>query len=109
MWYVPDDLMGAAFDHNHSAIGWNKKGKVVFTFARRGDALDCHFAADKKALRYIREAISDFIAWVRKNILWCKMIIAATGPKSAVERILKSIKFNFVINHDDCAIYARFI
>lgn len=28
MWYVPNDLMGAAFDHNHTAIGWNKKVRL---------------------------------------------------------------------------------
>lgn len=108
MWYVPDDLMGAAFDHNHTAIGWNKKGKVVFTFARRGEALDCHFAADKKALRHIREAISDFIAWVRKNITWCKMIIAAINRRSVVKTVTK-LNFNYVTELDGHSIYARYI
>lgn len=108
MWYVPVDLMGAAFDHNHTALGWNKKGKVVFTFARRGDAVDCHFAADKKALRHIREAINDFIAWVRKNLHWCKMILAAVATNS-VDRLLNKIKFQLVTQYEGCNIYARYI
>ena len=108
MWYVPTDLMGAAFDYNHTALGWNKKGKVVFTFARRGNALDCHFSADKKALRYIKEAISDFIAWVRKNVKWCKMILAAVAIDS-VDRLLTKMKFQLVTVHDGCNIYARYI
>ena len=108
MWYVPTDLMGAAFDHNHTALGWNEKGKVVFTFARRGNALDCHFAADRKALRHIKEAISDFIAWVRKNIKWCKMILASTNRKSVI-RVVTKLKFQYVTSQDHCKIYVRYV
>ena len=108
MWYIPKDLMGAAYDHNHTALGWNKKGKVVFTFARRGDALDCHFAADKKALRHIREAISDFIAWVRKNILWCKMLLASI-EKNSVVKVVSSLNFKYVTTNQGYKIFGRYI
>lgn len=108
MWYVPNDLMGAPSDENHTALGWNKNGKVVFTFARRGEAIDCHFAANKKALRHMREAISDFIAWVRKNLPWCKMILAAVATDS-VDRLLNKIKFQLVTVYKGCNIYARYI
>ena len=108
MWYLPSDLMGAPTDENHTALGWNKKGKVVFTFARRGDALDCHFAADKKALRHVKEAISDFIAWVRKNIHWCKMILAAINRRSVVKVVAK-LNFNYVTEAEGHSIYARYI
>ena len=108
MWYIPDDLMGAPTSKVHSALGWNKNGNVVFTFCKKGNALDCHFSANKKALRHIKEAITDFISWVRMNIPWCKALIAATQKRS-VQKMISKLNFKHLADAKHCKIYARYV
>ena len=109
MWYIPTDLMGVPFDNNHLAIGWKKKGCVVFSFRHlSGGSLDCHFSANKEALRHIREAINDFIEWVRTTYPECYRIVAAIN-RNSVSKIVESINFKYVGNLEGHLIYERLI
>ena len=94
-----DDL-GVYQGENYLLAEWNGRGKVVFSMTRRGDAMLCHFSAEKKALRDVKQAVAEFIAWVFYVSPWCKMICAPAYPKSGIERMLR--RFGFLLcAHDD--------
>lgn len=92
-------------DENYMAALWLGPKDVMFSFAKRGKAMSCHFATDD-GQRYIRDAIEEFIAWVFKEYGWCRMVLAQVKTPS-VERLLTRIGFNFVIEHDGCKVYQR--
>lgn len=103
----PDgDLLGLTYDDNHLMVEWCCHGRVLFSFERRGDALSCHFASDKSALRFIKVAIDDFAALVREIFPWCKMLIAIV-KKPSVGRLIKKVGFTHEADVKDYQIYKR--
>lgn len=102
----PSETLGVVYDENHLLVEWFDNGRVVFSFARQGDAISAHFAADKKGLRHVKQAINDFCAWVRENAPWCRMVLAA-AKKPSVKRICEKCGFEYAFNAKGHDIYAR--
>jgi hypothetical protein len=101
------ETLGVPLDENHGLVEWfDGEAIVVFSFARRGNALDCHFAANKKALRHLRRSFDDFCDLVKSEVEWCTMIIAIIN-KISVERFILKCKFDLLSRHDDYLIYKR--
>ena len=101
------ETLGVPLDENHGLVEWfDGEARVVFSFARRGNALDCHFAANKKALRHLRRAFDDFCELVRSEVKWCTMIISINN-KDSVERLIKKLGFTYLISNEDCKAYVR--
>lgn len=92
-------------DGNHLTALWLGPEDVMFSYAKRGKAMSCHFATDN-GQRYMREAIDEFITWVFRHYRWCRMILAQVKVPS-VGRLLERIGFQFVIEHDGYRIYQR--
>lgn len=100
------DLLGLPTNDRHINVEWDRPERILFSMTQRGDSLSCHFAADPKALRYIKQAINEFCRWAFSLFRWCKMIIAVI-EKPSVERIVKKCSFFKIGTIDDKAIYAR--
>ena len=92
-------------NENHLTVLWLGPEDIMFSYAKRGKAMSCHFATDK-GQRYLREAIDEFISWVFKEYSWCRMILAQVRKRS-VERLLKRVGFSFVIEVDGIKVYQR--
>ena len=92
-------------DPNYLVALWLGPRDVMFSYARRGNAMSCHFATDD-GQKHIRPAIEDFISWVFTQYSWCRMILAQTKKKS-VARLLERIEFKFVIETGGCRVYQR--
>ena len=103
---VTGDLMGVAGNKNYAVVEWNKKGRVVFSFAQRGNAVTAHFSANKEALRHIKTAINEFCDWVFDELIWCHMVFAMT-EKDSVVRIVKKCGFVPLAYADNVKIYMR--
>lgn len=100
-----EPMYGVAHDDNYRCVKW-RDGNVVFSFAKRGEALCCHFSAKKDSLRLIKPAINEFIEWARSVYKWCKMIMAFIN-KASVERIVKKCGFVCVGIVEELTIYVR--
>jgi hypothetical protein len=100
-----DDL-GVAKDDKHVLFEWHEHGRVVFSATQHGEAMSCHFAAEKKALKYVKIAIEEFINFVFQKCEWCKMIIAIVKVKS-VERLLPKCNFQLVAELNEHSIFER--
>ena len=112
MFSYPDDLMGVPHDKDCSFLQWSKgDAKVVFSYKAKGTqsdfVLDCHFAANKKALRHIRQAINEFCSIMFEHDR-CLAICAAV-KRSSVERLVKKCGFTKfgVSTGENINVYAR--
>jgi len=101
------DLMGLTTDDNHLVLLWTGPGKVLFSVSRRGNAASCHFASDRTGLRYLKQAIDDFVLFVFWLFDWCTMVLAQVR-KDSVGRLIKKVGFLPVADIDDITVYARF-
>lgn len=99
-------LMGLLVDENHLVFKWTK-ANVLFSVSRRGNAASCHFAADKRSLRLLREAMNSFAEHVFWWFDWCTMVIAQV-KRPSVGRLIQSIGFLEVAQVDDITVYARY-
>ena len=103
------ERLGVPFDDNHGLVEWFKgDARVVFSFARRGNALDCHFAANKKALRHLKRAIDDFCELVKNEVEWCTMIVSIV-IKGSVKKLVSKCEFNHLLSNDKYSIYVRIL
>lgn len=101
-----DDL-GVTRTENFALCEWRAgDAKVVISYSRKGEAMECHFAANKAALRYIKVAIEEAVNWVFLNFEWCKMILSV-GAKKGVLRMIQKLDFKHVYTIDGTEIYAR--
>lgn len=100
------DLMGVLMTPPRVAIEWVGPGRVVFSFTQLGEAISAHFSADKKGLRYLKQAIEDFCEWAFEAFDWCRMILAIVGKPSVV-RLIKKCGFSHVTDIDDNMVYTR--
>lgn len=96
---------GIAHDKNYRCVKW-RGGNVVFSYAKRGDALCCHFAAKKDSLRLIKHAINDFYSWALSAYEWCKILLAFVD-KPSVGRLISKVEFAPIAKAGDLIIYAR--
>ena len=39
---------------------------ILFSVARKGNAASCHFKSDKKSLRFLKQAINEFVEFCYK-------------------------------------------
>ena len=100
------DLMGLTANENHLVFRWHGPGKILFSVSRRGNAASCHFASNKKGLRYIKKAVDEFVQFVFWLFDWCTMVIAQTR-KDSVARLIQKVGFMPVTQIDDITVYAR--
>ena len=100
MWQVRFDVeecdgLGVLTTRHHRLVRFDGIGSVVFSYARKGNGIDLHFAASKQALRHLREVIIVFISWLFASYEWCEMIFAVIVPRS-IERLALSLGFEFI-------------
>ena len=100
------DLLGLPTSDNHINVEWVGEGRVLFSMTQLGDALSCHFAADKAGLRWIKQAIEEFCSCAFSWFGWCKMIIAAIN-KPSVERIVRKCGFSRFGTSGNTLMYMR--
>lgn len=99
-------LMGLPTNGNHMVFRWHGPGKVLFSVTQQGKAASCHFASDKKGLRHLKKACSDFVKFCFFLFPWCKMCIAHVGPKS-IGRLIMKIGFIPLGYSNQGTVYAR--
>lgn len=97
--------MGIAYDENYLCVKWSE-GDVLFSFARRGNALCCHFAASHHYLREIKSAINDFVVWAFDKFPWCTMLFAFV-LKPSVERLISKLGFKYLKDVNETKLYVR--
>lgn len=102
------NLMGVANSDNNYVVRWqgDNESKILFSFAKRGNAISAHFASDKKGLRYLKEAIDDFCNWAFFVFSWCTMVLAFVN-KPSVGRLITKCGFNEIATHKQSIIYMR--
>lgn len=101
------DLMGLTTTPNHLVFRWNRNDcKILFSAARQGNAMSCHFASDKSGLRLLKEAIDKFVCCVFQAFSWCTMVLANVN-KPSVGRLIEKVGFAPIAKADDMTIYAR--
>ena len=100
------DLMGVLMSPQNVAVEWIGPGRIVCSFAQRGQAVSAHFSSDRRGLRHLKSAINDFCNWVFGAFEWCSMVIAIINKPSVV-RLVKKCGFSHVIDVEDNTVYAR--
>jgi len=100
------DLMGLPTNENHLVFRWSGPGKILFSVARRGNSASCHFASNKKGLRYIKKAVDEFVQFVFWLFDWCIMVLAQV-KKASVVRLIEKVGFMPVTQVGEIMIYAR--
>ena len=100
------DLIGLPTNDKHLNFEWDGPARILFSATRRGDALSCHVASDKKGLRYLKDVIDSFCLWAFSEFEWCKMILAVTGRRS-IEKLIEKVGFSLVADFDDKNVYMR--
>ena len=99
------DLIGLPTSGDHLIFKWNEPGcKILFSAAKQGNGMSCHFASDKRGLRKIKSAISAFVEFIFKKYPWCEMIFAKVTLPS-VGRILPKLGFSKLIKTEYCNVY----
>lgn len=87
------DLMNLPTDENHLVYRWVRDDcKILFSVTKKGDAASCHFASDKRGLRFLSQASDEFCEFCFKHYWWCNNILANVGRPS-ITKMLKRIKF----------------
>lgn len=100
-----DDL-GVARNENYVLVEWRGRGRVVFSFSKKGDAITAHFAAGKESLRYVKQAINDMREWLFNQFKWCKMILVDIDKgRNGVIRLMEKCGFEHVRYHKTGVIY----
>lgn len=101
------DLMGLAVTPNHLVFRWNVDHcTILFSITQQGQSANCHFASNKQGLRYIKEAVDQFVRFVFSHWDSCRMVIANV-KRPSVERVVKKCGFLWVAEVSDMNIYAR--
>lgn len=97
------DLMGLPVNDKHLVYKWDK-ANILFSCTQRGNALSCHFAADKKSLRKLKAAINE----------WCDFVFSTTNydtilaltAKESINRLILKCGFKPVIQSKQ-SLYVR--
>lgn len=105
--FLCEEMNGLYWTENYEVWRWSE-ANVYASLTRQGDALVCHFSADRKALRHLRRAIHEFCNIVPKMMPWCKMFIGCI-QRDSVARLMIDCGFWHVVNRKDVKIYARYV
>lgn len=101
------DLMGLTTTPNHLVFRWSRDDcKILFSAARQGYAMSCHFASDKAGLRHLKEAIDKFVRCVFQAFSWCTMVLANTR-RASVGRLISKLNFVPTAEVEDMTVYMR--
>jgi hypothetical protein len=101
------DLMGLPADKNHLVFRWaDDRCKILFSVCKLGMGASCHFASDKRGLRWLKQAIDEFCGYCFIAFEWCTMILAKTG-KYSIGRLISKCGFEKVAIHNGIVAYAR--
>lgn len=104
--FLCEEMNGLYWTENYEVWRWSE-ANVYVSLTRQGDALVCHFSADRKALRHLRKAVNEFYWHALDEMPWCKMLIGCIKRDSVV-RLMKSCGFWHVVDRKDVKIYARY-
>lgn len=100
------DPCNVAHNENYQLCKWKGDGNIVFSYAKRGKAINANFSSDKKGLRHIKTAINEFCCTVFNQYEWCKMIFAMIN-KDSVVRLVKKCGFVKLLDFCHGVIYVR--
>lgn len=82
--------------------------RVVFSYARKGNAITAHFACNKSALRQLKPKINEFCQWIFDSYEWCEMIFALIEiHRKSVERLVKKCGFSYLTSSPEAVAYVR--
>ena len=70
------ELMGLFTNESHVVFLWLGPGKVLFSVTQQGKAASCHFASNKKGLRFLKQAIDEFVEFVFWSLKSVTMVLA---------------------------------
>lgn len=99
------DLIGLPANNKHIIYKWNVPGcKILFSAAKQGKAMSCHFASDKRGLRKIKQAIIAFVEFIFNEYPWCEMVFAKVKLPS-VGRLLPKLGFVQLVKTEYCTVY----
>jgi hypothetical protein len=88
-------------------VEWNEGScRVVFSYARQGNAISGHFACQKQSIRRLKDAINDFCEWAFWAYDWCRMVFAVTA-RSSIERLIRKCGFMYLANTNEYRIWMR--
>ena len=94
-------------NENYLNFRWLLKNTLIlFSITQQGNGAICHLYSDKKSLRYLKQALSEWCKFVFENYNWCKMIIAII-EKPSIERLAKYCGFKKVFTINNKLIYIK--
>jgi len=89
-------------------VEWVERGhRVVFSYARQGNAITAHFAAAKDSLREVKTAINDFVEWALWAYPWCEMVFANAG-RASIGRLVTKCGFGFLTEAEGFKVYVKY-
>jgi len=102
-----DDL-GVYRNENHTVVEWTDLvHRVVFSATRHGNAMSCHFASGKNGIRYIKQAINEFVEFIFNACKWCEIVVAITEKKGVINTIKQCGFFLCASADNGLHLYAR--
>jgi len=101
------DLIGLPTDKNHTNYRWdNPDCKILFSMCRQGNGASLHLASDKKGLRKVKQAATEFIDFVFKTNDWCEMVFGKIKPEfNSTRKIAEKVGFTLLGFDNDCYYY----
>lgn len=102
------DDMGVYRDENHTVFEWVGRSRIVFSATRMGDALSCHMAFGKEAMREVRQSIEEAFDFMMKACPWCTMVfVNIFKDRHGLRRILERCGFCVFGDLGDTVLYVR--
>jgi len=98
--------LGVYHDKNYRLVECFN-GHIVFSYAQKGEAMSAHFAADKKGIKNIKDAINAFCEWIF-NLYKCKYIFAVIDRSlKSVVNLVKKLNFKYLTENSNHVVYVR--
>lgn len=83
-------IYGLPTNKNHANFLWNEPDCfVLFSAAKVGNYMSCHYKNDGASNDQINRAINDFCEFVFEKCDWCKGILAKVDLEKVARRIIK--------------------
>jgi len=105
LYYGP--TYGLRTNENYLNFRWLLKDTLMLaSITQQGNAAVCHFYSDKRGLKYLKQAVSEWCEYVFKTCDWCKMMLGVV-EKPSVEKLMKSCGFRKVAYTKNKALYMK--
>lgn len=88
------DLIGLPTNENHLNFRWIDKSLkpgmvVLFSCAKMGKAMSCHYANRGASYQQVKKAMKDFEKFIFSGWPECEMILAKVKNKRVADRLVK--------------------